>query len=100
MSVSISKGSDRNTQAYIVCVNEYRLYFSYETCMAVDTPYGRFRRENIWGPTTGRHLKEMRVYNYPVIKNAELFERAIQTIGSDNCAKAFIQLSETLRNAA
>lgn len=49
----------RNTPATAVNICGTRIYFSYDTpvgCSPPNTP--SFQRENIWGPTTGRHLNE------------------------------------------
>lgn len=49
----------RNTKALVVSVGELDLFFSYRTIMGFALPgMGRVFRENVWGPTTGRHLNE------------------------------------------
>lgn len=49
----------RNTPASVVHICGVDVFFSYETavgCSPSDEP--SFQRENVWGPTTGRHLNE------------------------------------------
>ena len=68
----------RNTQAHIFTDaegNEY--FFSYQTCIAYRGQhkghYQRFRRKNDWGPTTGRHFKELGCKDFPEFAG-EVFE--------------------------
>lgn len=42
--------------ALAVTVGSLRVYFSYRTPVAYETPGRRVVRENDWGPTTGKHL--------------------------------------------
>ena len=43
-----------------VQIGDLRLYFSYRTVIAFDTPEtGTVVRENAWGPTTGKHLNRI-----------------------------------------
>lgn len=75
--VRFQHGTNRNTKAYIVTVGEHDLYISYETVIAYNGPRTRFRMDNVWGPTTGRHMKEMGVYNYPTL-SPEDFEKSLK----------------------
>lgn len=51
---------DRNTKSPIVTVGTLKLYFSYETIVAFDSPImGFWISKNVWGKTTGRHLNEI-----------------------------------------
>ena len=72
MEIRLEKGTHRNTQAHIVRINQHTLYFSYETCIAYEGPLGRFRLENSWGPTTGRHINEMGLKDLPIILDQEM----------------------------
>ena len=70
--ISLRRGSRRRTQCYEIWLGGHRFYVSYETLIGYDGPLGQFRRNNDWGPTTGRHMKEMGIYDYEVITQAEL----------------------------
>ena len=60
MEVGLRKASNRNTPFHEVTVGPLTLYFSYQTCVAFYPPAGRrVVSENVWGPTTGRHLNEL-----------------------------------------
>ena len=72
MKIKLKKGTNRNTQAHIVSLNDHTMFFSYETCIGYDGPLGQFRLDNLWGPTTGRHINEMGLRNYPVISQQEM----------------------------
>lgn len=74
MEISLEKGSKRNTKCYIVHIGPHDLYFSYETLIGYDGPIGYFRRENIWGPTTGRHINEMCLDNADIV-DKNVFDR-------------------------
>lgn len=39
-----------------VSVGSLNLYFSYKTCIAFENGRGLKVSENVWGPTTGKHL--------------------------------------------
>lgn len=55
--ITIKKPSGMNNKLTIVELGEVSLYFSYETLVGI-TKYGvgTYARENVWGPTTGKHL--------------------------------------------
>ena len=72
MRVILTQGTYRNTKAYVLYLNNHDLYFSYETCIAYAGPLGRFRRENDWGHTTGRHINEMGLRDWPVVSKEEM----------------------------
>ena len=72
----------RNTKAYILELGPHDLYVSYETIIGYAGPSGRFRRSNVWGPTTGRHMKEMDIRGWEEVTNEEAFaERVAKAIG-------------------
>lgn len=58
-SISINNYTSRNAEALCVSIGPIDLYFSYKTVIAFRAPgFGSCVRENSWGPTTGRHIKE------------------------------------------
>jgi len=62
----------RNTKAYIVTIGDLELFVSYETIIAARTLYERARLRNDWGPTTGRHINEMGLKDWPIVTEEEL----------------------------
>lgn len=61
----------RNTQAGWVAVAGVDILFSYETPVAFAHDKGGLRRDNIWGPTTGRHMTEAQVKHYRAASEEE-----------------------------
>ena len=60
MKVSLGSYTHRNTPATTVSIDGAHLFFSYKTVVAFETPKTGFViSENVWGPTTGRHLNEL-----------------------------------------
>lgn len=55
--VSLSIGHTPNYAR--VTIGPVTLYFSYETVIAVSDPFDSAVRENVWGPTTGKHLNRV-----------------------------------------
>jgi hypothetical protein len=51
-------------------------YFSYQTLVAFNGPYGLKVRKNDWGPTTGKHLNTIDFGNRAKRLSAEAFEAA------------------------
>lgn len=74
--ITLRNTTGRKTEARVLDVNGVHLYFSYETLIAVDSPEFHGRVENVWGPTTGRHMKEMEVYDWPEYTQAEIEQQA------------------------
>ena len=72
MKITLNQGTNRNTKAYVVTINEHELFFSYSTCIAYRGPLGHFRLDNTWGPTTGRHINEMGLRNLPIVTEKEM----------------------------
>lgn len=61
----------RNTPATAVNVCGVWVYFSYDTPVGCNPPNeSSFQRENVWGPTTGRHLNEWG-FNRPGIEKLD-----------------------------
>lgn len=55
MSIGISKS--HNNKCAEIYVGDVTLLFSYETLVGFAVPgVGRVKSENVWGPTTGKHL--------------------------------------------
>ena len=66
MKTKLVKASPRNTRAYKLNVhNEFELYFSYETCVAISYKGGMYRTNEWFSKTTTRHMKEMYVFHWP-----------------------------------
>ncbi len=77
--ISLRKATNRNTPLHEV---EYgtmlTLYFSYETIIAFrcDT-LGSFMTSNRWGPTTGRHMNELRRDSFTQV-DEEAFDKKLE----------------------
>lgn len=57
--IGFSRASKRQTESYWVMIFGVDILISYQTPVAFTDNNGIvFRRKNIWGPTTGRHLRE------------------------------------------
>lgn len=65
----IHNPTGRRTPCHIVDLDcGTSLYFSYETLIAKRSTDGtRERLDNVWGPTTGRHMNEMGIRDWPVV---------------------------------
>lgn len=62
--IVLTKGTNRNTPAHTIEIGDHTLFFSYQTLVGLtgrnrEGVYQRLVVENRWGPTTGRHMKEM-----------------------------------------
>jgi hypothetical protein len=62
--MQLTNPTNRRTEARVLHVAGARLFFSYETLIALDVQLTvgdrlRVRRANSWGPTTGRHFQEL-----------------------------------------
>lgn len=74
--IALTKASSRNTPAHYVNVCGVNILFSYETAVGCNPPdEPSFRRKNIWGPTTGKHLNETGFRNMGI---AELDEEQFE----------------------
>ena len=81
VTVTLCNPTGRNTKAHVVTVGEKEYFFSYQTCIAFrgsngTSEYRAVRIENSWGPTTGRHFKELGCSNFETVSGEE-FERII-----------------------
>lgn len=85
--IRLRKGSRRNTQAHVLHMGPHAFFFSYETCVAYAGPAvahatgcdsaAGARRDNHWGPTTGRHMSDMDVKGWPVVPD-DVFEAILR----------------------
>lgn len=69
--VSLHTPPHARTQAYTVCLGDVSLYFSYQTCIAFRAGAHRYRLENHWGPTTGKHLSLLGVRDFEVLPDED-----------------------------
>jgi len=72
-----SISSDCNNKAHAINVNGVSIYVSYETAIAFRYRGMSFRRDNIWGRTTGKHMRELGVSGYPVIDDEKEFNKLL-----------------------
>lgn len=80
MQLNLRKATNRNTQAYILNLGNFRFYISYETIIGCATYDERVRLRNSWGPTTGRHINDMGIHDFKEVDDhylSELVKRAI-----------------------
>ena len=81
-AISMSAATRRNTKCYRVSVGDLTVTFSYQTIIGASFRGQRMRRNNDWGRTTGRHINESSVRDYPVVSEEELekfIERSLAT---------------------
>lgn len=81
-AVRLSNPTGRNTRACVVEIGPHAFYFSYETCVAYAGPLGRARRANEWGPTTGRHFRDLGCADFPIVGPDELTAFVLSTLVS------------------
>lgn len=80
--IRLASPTGRNTRANRLDIGPHELYFSYETCIAYSGPVeGTIRIANSWGPTTGRHFKELGVDKFQVLSDREFNERVAAALG-------------------
>lgn len=80
--IRLTNPTGRNTKAHCVYIGDRCYFFSYETCVGytgpgLDGDYKAIRRENVWGPTTGRHMNEMGIRDFHVLPEEE-FRRVVE----------------------
>ena len=80
MTARLNNPTGRNTRACVVEIGPHAFYFSYETCIAYAGPLGAARRANVWGPTTGRHFRELRCAGFTVVEPEELAALALRVV--------------------
>jgi hypothetical protein len=64
--MKLTNPTGRKTDARVLTFGQHAFYFSYEMCIGYSGPLGNVRRENVWAQTTGRHINEMGLRNFPV----------------------------------
>jgi len=70
--IGFSRASKRRTESYWVTIFGVDILISYQTPVAFSDNDGvMFRRKNIWGPTTGRHLRESDASEWTVVDELE-----------------------------
>jgi hypothetical protein len=96
-AVRLSNPTGRNTRACLVEIGPHAFYFSYETCIAYAGPLGRARRANAWGPTTGRHFREMGCGGFPVVEPDELDALVLRTVEAEQPERRAVDEEAPLR---
>ena len=89
----------RATSHCYFTVGKHSFFFSYDTCVGYDGPDGSFRISNLWGPTTGRHMKEMGVYDYLVVDQRDFLE-AMEAFGTPEFSQEVKKLNEAADSPA
>lgn len=74
MTIALHNPTGRSTRAAVVTFSEVKLFFSYNTLIGVwNSATGeRGRVANTWGPTTGRHFRELGCDGFPIVDAATL----------------------------
>ena len=67
-----ARHAERNTQMYKTTLNGITLFCSYDTVIGYSSSYNRARLANSWGPTTGRHMNEHGIRDYPEVAENEM----------------------------
>jgi hypothetical protein len=80
MTARLCNPTGRNTKACVVEIGPHAFYFSYQTCIAYAGPLGRARRANTWGPTTGRHFRELGCAGFPLAEPDELEALVLRSV--------------------
>lgn len=86
MTARLSNPTGRNTKACVVEIGAHAFYFSYATCVAYAGPLGRARRANAWGPTTGRHFRELGCGGFPIVEPRELDAIVVRAVAGAQVA--------------
>ena len=75
--IKFRRETNRRTEAYSIDIGYNRLYISYEAIVAFtdSAMNSSCRIENHWGPTTGRHMREMGVHDFPIVSDEEMERR-------------------------
>lgn len=66
----------RRTESNAVKIDDIILYFSYETLIAIRSHRVVARLANNWGPTTGRHFKDIGIGEDAIVDD-EAFARIV-----------------------
>jgi hypothetical protein len=73
--LSFRHATNRNTKCYSINIAGSSFIVSYDTIIACRTDEGACRIENSWGPTTGRHMNDTGIRDWPVVTEEELQKR-------------------------
>ena len=87
MKIYLENPTGRDTKAYQVVLGNMSLFFSYSTCIAFFHGRVGYRIDNSWGPTTGRHMREMGLHEYPIIPGEEFNQRLAAALYDVACAE-------------
>lgn len=92
MKIMFRHATNRNTKCYRLVLGDVRLGISYDTVVSVAGPHhGNFtlaRLRNSWGPTTGRHMRELGCSEYAVIDDEDEFQELVQSMVSQQALNA------------
>lgn len=73
-AIRLTNPTGRNTRAHVVTIGAREFFFSYETCIGF-RDYSQsglsVRLANHWGPTTGRHFRELGCDGFAVVEPDE-----------------------------
>jgi len=81
--MKISHLQSGKQSAYTVDIGDTTLFFSYETLVGVWSPRQHARIENVWGPTTGKHINAFGLKDSPVVEPEELAQIAKKEIAEE-----------------
>lgn len=73
--IRLREATTRNTKCLYLDVAGVSMVVSYTTVIAARYRGERIRRANTWGPTTGRHMKETSVSDWPEFDEREFEAR-------------------------
>lgn len=69
--IQFSKATERNSPCFELRISGVVLGISYETVISAHYGNELIRRHNVWGPTTGRHMRELGVKEYTEVDEPE-----------------------------
>lgn len=69
-----------SASSHTVTVNNVIFYFSYETCIAVQTKTVKIREANRWSKTTGKHFNKLGCKDFTIVSEGE-FDRFVKSLG-------------------
>jgi len=86
MSIRLFNPTGRKTEARVLELQGNRYYFSYETCIGFegysyasgDKKLHKVRLANIWGQTTGKHIRELGIDGFQVMPDPN-FQEVLKT---------------------
>jgi hypothetical protein len=86
--ITLNNPTGRKTEARVVSIGNNEYFFSYQTCIAFRGKSGgrsySIRVPNSWGPTTGKHFKEMHCDRFELVDDTDAFEAIVNlSVGTD-----------------